>query len=447
MSSPATFNPTSTYGSSLQQVLTRAVGIASLPLTQLNNQLVDLQNRSSELSTINSKFTALQTALNSLNSGVLTASASTSNSSVATVQATTGALPGSYTLAVGNPGAQTTTFSLDSLPKVTDPSSQNLTSAPSVQLTVPGVTGSPFTITATSTLNAMAQAINAAGAGVTATVLNIGSPSSPDYRLSVQSQALGDIGITLDDGHPMLQVLTHGAQATYQVDGQPAPPALPISSSSQTVTLAPGVTATLLQAGTSNITVSQNASGLATTLSLFVAAYNSAVDQVANNFGQSGGALNGDSLLFTLQQSLHNISGYVAGAGSVQSLDSLGISMDDKGHLSFDQSVFTSIASSNPNDVAGFLGSSSTGGFLKAAADIMTNLEDPINGTITLGQNTMQQRITDENNRIADEQSKVNQLQTSLVARLSAADALIASLQSQLSYYTSLFGTMNAKGN
>ena len=87
-------------------------------------------------------------------------------------------------------------------------------------------------------MNALAQAINSSGAGVSATVLNLGSPSAPDYHLSLQSTALGNIAIQLNDGtQDLLTTLSTGTPAQYQVNGQPS---TPISSDSSTVTLAPG---------------------------------------------------------------------------------------------------------------------------------------------------------------------------------------------------------------
>ncbi len=72
-------------------------------------------------------------------------------------------------------------------------------------------------------LNALAQAINSSSAGVNATVINLGSPSAPSYSLSLQSTALGNIPIQLNDGiagsaHHTL----HWQQAQYQVNGQPS---------------------------------------------------------------------------------------------------------------------------------------------------------------------------------------------------------------------------------
>src|ERR1022692_5115505 len=68
-SSSSTSNPTgiftgtSAYSQDFQNVITRAVAIASMPITLLTNQQTTLTNQSNELSTIDTKFTALQTAI------------------------------------------------------------------------------------------------------------------------------------------------------------------------------------------------------------------------------------------------------------------------------------------------------------------------------------------------------------------------------------------------
>ncbi len=60
---PITFNGSSTYSSAFQQVITRAVNIASLPMESLQNDITNLSSQQSELTTIGTDFTALQTAV------------------------------------------------------------------------------------------------------------------------------------------------------------------------------------------------------------------------------------------------------------------------------------------------------------------------------------------------------------------------------------------------
>ena len=62
-SSSGTFTGASDYSQDLQDVISRAVAIAELPVTQLTNQESALQSQSTELSTIDSDLTALQTAI------------------------------------------------------------------------------------------------------------------------------------------------------------------------------------------------------------------------------------------------------------------------------------------------------------------------------------------------------------------------------------------------
>jgi len=430
----------SKYSTDLQQVLSRAVAIASLPLNQLNSQLSDLQNRSTALTSLNGKFSALQTALQGFSNSVVSSSAQVSNSSVLTAQSDSTAKAGTYAIHVISAGAPSSALSQDGLPGVQNPFNQSITTSGSLTLTVGGT---PVTVTPTSnTLSALADAINASGANVTATIVNLGSPSAPDYRLSVQSTKLGNITIQLNDGgQDLLGALSAGSEAQYQINGQPA---TPISSDSSTVTIAPGVTVDLLQSGDSNVVVSQSSSAQADALSSFVAAYNAAVDELSLNRGKGGGALTGDGLIYTVSQSLRNMTSFVGGSGAVQNLTDLGLTFDKTGHLSFNQTVFGNVSAAHPNDVSAFLGSPSTGGFLKDATDTLNGLEDPTTGTIESTMASAQTAIDNQNRKISDAQDRLDLLTASLTAKIDAADALIASLEQQQSYFTTLFTDMNA---
>jgi flagellar hook-associated protein 2 len=438
-SNSSIFTGSSRYSSDLQQVLQRSIAIASLPLDQLNNQLTTLQNRSSALDTLNGQFGALLTAVQGISTAADSTSTQVSDSSVLAAHSDSTARAGSYAIHIVNAGAPSSALSLGTLPAVQNPSTQSITSSGTLTLTVGGT---PVTITPTDqTLSSLADAINSSGANVTATIVNLGSPAAPDYKLSLQSTKLGDIAIQLNDGaQDLLGTLATGSQAQYQLNGQPA---TPISSDSRTVTIAPGLTVDLLEAGDSNVVVSNSGSAQSNALSSFVAAYNAAVDELGANRGQGGGPLVGDPLIFTLAQSLRNISGFSGGTGSVQNLTDLGITFDKTGHLSFDQSVFESVSAAHPSDVSAFLGAASTGGFLKAATDAVNTLEDPVIGIIQTTMASAQTAFNNQNQKIADEQARIDSLTTSLTAKMSAADALIANLEQQATYFTNLFASMN----
>lgn len=445
---PATFNGTSQYAGDLQQAITNAVNIASVPMDNLENSVLTLQGQSSELTTLQSDFANIGSAITSLdsanNSNGLSASASDTSVASVALDSSAAVTAGTYTLHVTSPGAPTTTLSNNGLLTVSDPSSTSISTSGSYTLTVGTST---FTITpAANNLNSLAQAINSAGDGVSATIINIGSPTSPDYRLSLQASALGNETIQLNDGtQNLLSNLTTGSPATYQVDGQPS---TPISSNSSTVTIAPGLTVDLLQAGTTTISVAPDASAAESAISSFVAAYNAASTELDNNHGTSGGALTGQSIVLTLGQSLQTLAQYSGGSGGVQNLADLGITIDSTGKMSFDQSTFEGVASSDPGDLAAFLGSATSGtGFLGTTINTLNGLDDTTSGTIQSAINVNQQQITSDNSQITADQNSITTMQNSLTEQMSLADASIATLESQVTYYSTLFSDTTSATN
>jgi flagellar hook-associated protein 2 len=233
--------------------------------------------------------------------------------------------------------------------------------------------------------------------------------------------------------------LTPGALAQYQVNGAPA---APISSTTDTVTIAPGVTATLLQKGTSTITVSQTASAISNALSSFAGAYNSAVDELSKSRGQNAGALSGQGVVSSLTTSLRQLSNYTGTGGSITSLTDLGLTFDTNGHLNFDPTVLSSVRGSQLTDLASFLGRTTGGGFLQFATNVMTSIEDANTGLLPTAISSTASEIAHENELISNQQNSITQLQTSLQAQMSKADALISQIESRNSYFTTLFQSM-----
>jgi flagellar hook-associated protein 2 len=266
----ATFTGVSTYSSDFQQVLTRAVAIASLPLQQLQNQETTLTQQESTLGGLQSAFGSLQSAIQGLGSAQAAMSATVSDTSTVSASASSSALPGAYSIQVTNLGSSTTTLSNAGTPPVTDPTSQNISSSSSFTLAINGTNN---TITPSgSSLQALASAINSAGLPVQATIVNVGSNTSPDYRLSIVSNNLAADTIQLSVGtNNLLTTLSTGAAATYQVDGL----STPIQSNSRQVTLSPGLTVNMLQTNVGKwdtITVAPNTNSLSSGLSNFVTA-------------------------------------------------------------------------------------------------------------------------------------------------------------------------------
>lgn len=438
-SSTTGFTGSSSYSSDLQSAVTRAVGIASLPLTILQNQQNDLTSQQSGMATLTSKFSSLQTALDNLSTAAGTGSfsASSSATSVATAYAASGVRAGSYSIVVGSTGSHTNTLSNDGLTTVTDPSSGDISSASSLSLTVDGTS---YQISNSSgDLNSLVDAINSSSANVQATILNVGSTSSPDYRLSIQGSKYAPTSIQLSDGSTnLLNNLTTGSNVTYQLNGQ----SNTISSDTRALTLSPGLTVNVLQAGSTDITVSQNATQTSSALSAFASAYNGIVDELAKSRGQNGGALSGQSIVYTLSTSLRNMLEVSNQSGDLKSISDIGLTFDQDGHLNFDSSTFTSATSSSLTNVLSFIGGESSGGFLKSANTALQGIDDSANGILAQSTASITTSLTNIASKISDKTDQISQLQTTLTAQMEAADATISSLEQQVSYYTNLFTTM-----
>ena len=440
LSNPITFTGQSTFSSSFQQVLQRAVSIASLPMEQLAGEVSTLENQQSDLNSLQSTFSSLQSALQGISSAMTgDISATSSDPTVVSAFAQSTTLPGTYSIQVADAGSSTTTISNAGSPAVSDPGTQNISSSASFTLTV---NGAVTTITpAGNTLDDLANAINGADAGVSATIVNLGTNSSPDYRLAPTSTELGPDAIQLNDGtNDLLTTVQTGADAQYTVNGN----STVLYSNSDQVTLAPGLTANLLSSApgkTITITVAASESSLSSALANFASAYNSAAGAVANETGKNGGALAGQSIVYELQSALSRIAQYVTASGQVQSLSDLGLDLSQTGTLTFDASQFNGLS---PTGVQQFLGGLTASGFLQEANNVLSDIADPKTGMLMTQSNNIGNEITSDGNQLSNDQNLVNTIEANLQQQLSAADAAIAVLQEQNTYYANLMQTENA---
>lgn len=446
---PPAFTGVSKFASSLQQVLTRAEGIAALPLQTLQAGLTTIDSAQSALQSMDATFSSLQESIGGLQTALASTlvSSSVSDGSIVSATVVSGATPGTYSIEVDNLGAYSTALSVAGSTAVTAPSTQGITTSSPLTL---NVNGALTTITpASSSLQALASAINSqAGAQVQATVINVGSSGSADYRLSLQAVNLGDQTLDLTDsaGNDLISSSSGGALASYELNGQPTS----ITSTSRAITLSPGLTVNLLGQSTAGqavtISVSNDASGLASAFTSFATAYNTAVTAVGAQHGQNAGALQGDSLLATLTGVLNELGTWNNGSPN-SALANYGITLDDTGRMSVDTTAFSTAANANFAGLLATLGTSATGGFMQAATTLMTGLEDPANGAIKQEETSVASEITNQNTLITNAQSQLNQLETNLTSQIAQADSTLASLETQVTFVTGLFAQYTDSNN
>jgi flagellar hook-associated protein 2 len=433
--SSSLFTGSSAYSQDLQNVITRAVSIASLPINLLTADQTTLTAQANEWKTIDSKFSAVQTAVQDISQALDGASfqAGVSDDSVVSAAVSTGAVEGNYSIQVNDVGAYPTSIST---------SSWTVAQGAAHQYEL-WVGNDHYTFTpADNSAASVASAINATyGSLVRATVVNVGSSTAPDYRISLQGAKLADTPVDLKDGGVSLQsAQAQGKPAQYVVNNS----GNVVQSDSRTVNIATGLNVTLLSSSDTpvDITVTRPTSALSDALSAFAAAYNAAVDELDLQRGQGGGSLQGQPSINQVSRTLSGIATYVASAGGVGGLADLGMDLGADGKITFNEFTLVAADLTNPSGVTSFFGSATGGGFLKAATDALNSLEDPTSGLIKTAQSDLSSQIAGLDQTIADKQAQVDDLQLRLENQMASADALISSMEQQYSYITSMFQAM-----
>lgn len=345
-------------------------------------------------------------------------------------------------------GAMTSTLSSVPGPNVVlNPDSQSLSNqaVPVFQLTVGSNT---FTVKpARNTLSGLVDAINANSLnGVRATMVNVGSNTAPDYRLSLKASKLGDFPVTLTDGAIQLQSeQIRGEVAMYKVNGSGK-----ISESdSRSVTIAPGLSVNLLGVSATgqptSITLTRESSAVANALASLVNAYNAAVDEVDTHHGTAGGALAGQAVIRNLTRALQRMTSQVEASAGVNSLAALGVSLDQTGHMDFNEMSFYAANFADSAGVTNFLGASTTRGFLYEAVSALDEVEDAVTGTLATAKKALDGQAAALDRQIADKQSYIDSMQADLEQRMAAADALVASLEQQYNYISQMLDAMSTQ--
>ena len=173
-STPLYFTGVSQYSSDFQSIIQRAVQIAQIPITTLQNEELTNTNQVQELQTLNPEVAAIGTDVAAL--GTLATNqalgATTSDSSIVTAVNTGATAPASYTVSdissLASAASETSVQGYSATQTVSASGLVNLVvGSNTYQLDLPG--------SGQNTVSGLAQAINNADAGVTATVLTAGS--------------------------------------------------------------------------------------------------------------------------------------------------------------------------------------------------------------------------------------------------------------------------------
>lgn len=440
-------------GFSTDSILEKMLDIEKAPIAKFQARQATVTQEQSAWRNINTRVLGLGTAADKLKSDTLysTRQVFSGNTEVLTASATAGNVLGNYTVSV------------EALAQNHQQVSQGYAAQDAaigtgtVTIKVGSASFNPITIDSTNnSLTGIRDAINKANPGVTASIVDAGeSAGSSRYRLSLNSNTSGmagqiDATFALGGSSPTLTDMTAAQDAHIKLGT--GSNAIDVYSSTNTVTGAlDGVTLTLNSAkpGTAiNVRLSQNTAPVREAVQGFLDQYNGLSDTFnANNAydksTQTSGVLFGSSTLQSLQGDLFNKvtnSRNIAGGG-LNSLSSMGITVDDKGKLSVTDNAAFEKALAKPEDLKKLFTDKDNGiaTNLRSYVDQQTSV---VSGSISLEDKRLTAQYDDLTASIERTQAKATRTEQRLREIFLNLETALSSIKSQSAALSAQLGSL-----
>ncbi len=432
----------------------RAVG-------SLQTQKLEAEAHEIALQSFNTRILTLLTAVDKLRDAndVLARKATSSNTDLITASAANGAAPGATSITVTAVAQGAIATSATGTASADDTVASG---SGSFAFQVGSGAVESVALDTSTTLQGLATSINELNAGVTATVINIGTESTPDHRLHLATTGTGlsnNLTIITDDTTLGVAVTQGAANASFTISGFAAPLSRETNSFDDVL---PGVTLNLLgTGGPTAVTVTTDADATAALVDDVVKAYNdlitfvaaeSAVEQVTDSEDRdvNAGPLAFDRTVDSILDSLRaNVSDSVSGLPGVYSiLAQLGVDTQQDGTLAFDQAEFKEALASDETALSQLLGGAvGVDGVADRLHDYLSGITQA-GGLIEISTDTLSDRITSLEDRILSGERNLDQFEDSLRASFVSLEVLVSSLKTQGAFLESFFGAnQNANGN
>jgi len=418
-------------------------------------KVTGLEDTNSAFEQLTTKLGTLQAslkAMSSLSGGGVSKTATSGKESVMTATASNAASNGSYSMTVSTL-AKNHTLSFDQrLSSPTGAVQSSLTGAePEANRTVTftvGTGSNQETVNVivsgpTYSIADLVNEFNNASAKAEASLVNVGTATVPSYAMVINSNnsgtEKGTIGVTVGGSLTNLSAYSQSAatDATFSITGIGS-----VTRSTNTVAdVVPGVTLSLVSAGTATISVSEDATTTQSKIQSFIDSYNDIVTfNVENNqisrdesgkevksvFGPLASTSTDEGVLSALRDAISRAR--AEGGAAVRIFADIGITTQRDGTLAFDTNKFQTGISNEPSSVSELLQSfadtvSLTGGTI----DVFTRF----NGILDITINGNKTQISDLNNRIRDAEAQIQKNAENMKLRFSRLESLIGGLQQQ----------------
>ncbi len=463
-------------GLDVDTIVTKLMSIESRPLSLLKSAATGINTKISAFGALQSSVATLRDAALALtNPSAWSATVGTSTDAGAVgVTSTANAAPGSYSIAVQK------LATAQSVASTAYASSSAVVGAGTLHIDIgnwasggsftakPDSTGIDIAVADGDTLATVRDKINAAGAGVTASIITdangarlVLSSSATGiengFRVSA-TNAAGDpnnlAALAYDPPNSTATTLTQaGANASATING------LAISSASNTLTdVVQGLTLTLSKESASpvQITVAQDAFSTKTLIQGFVTAYNALATSLAANIKydsgtSSAGVLQGDSTAVSLQRQLRSMLTASSGASSVFStLSQAGLEMQSDGTLKINDTKLTAAMSNMPELKKLFSDADLAGGGNDGFARKLRAFGDAALGTdglLTARTAGLAKSLKSNGDSQAAMQNRLDATEARMRAQYTALDTKMSTLSALSTYMTQQIANWNKSKN
>jgi flagellar hook-associated protein 2 len=451
MSSPITFSGFNNID--FNSVLNLLMAQAQLPRTTLAAQQTDLRSKSSAFAALATKLSALSSISNDLTDPAVTSgrTASSTDESVVTASAASGAVPGLYDVVVNELAHAQVTLATSrqtdvNTTVVADGGTLNIGSG-TVDLTGKSLT-----------LQSLADAINAtADTGMTASIV---SPTTGTYALMLTGNDTGTANaftitnsLTLGSGASLIAFTdtnndgisgdSTADNAMQATDADVLVNNVPIRSATNTIDgAAPGTTLTLLSktapGQSETVSVSKTTDTTLAQVQKFVDSYNGLVTFIQQQ-GTGTDGIGRDPLLRMMWSELRGTinSSYTAG-GAQSSLAVIGVGFDQTGKLTLDSSALSDALAAGETDVRHLFGGDGTNaGVFSSLRDTLDNYASS-GGLIASTTDRLHLQVSNMDTQLADMDARLAVRKTSLQQQFTAADSLMSQLNSSAGSLSSL---------
>lgn len=440
-----------------------------VPVFQLESKKQLYSQRTAALQSLNAKLLALKEASSALTSQTLGEGRFTGSDNVNVLSAS-----GTDTAAVGSTVVNVTRLATNyaeaskTYAATTAAVLAGAATSATFELRKGGAaTGTAITIDSTNnTLSGMRDAINAANAGVTASLVD--TSGNNQFKLVLSSTVTGAANRV-----QLVETTSTGTGADMAVQSiNPPSPApvystldaqlsingLPITRATNTISDAvPELTLTLKGTGISNVTVAPNASPLGDAVQAFVQAYNAVQADIDAQYtrdakGKPTGVLVGDATLREVQRqmrdSLQTVS--TSNGGPFTRLTEIGVVRDSTGKLKLDRVAFDKKVKDSPtglDDVRALFAGMSTGqtGFAQRFVQTYTNLSDSVRGTVQTAIKGYESSGANIDKQIIQMNERIELLRASLTKQFAIADAAIGQLNGQGTALTNVLKSLEPR--